>query len=285
MKRAEKFKASAPVGVGLRAKHYAHILNHVPRSIGWFEIITENFLGTGGRPLWVLEQIRSHYPIAFHGVSLSIGSTPPLREDYLRRWKDLIERIDPFMVSDHLCWTGMGGHNTHDLLPLPYHQASLARVIENVDHVQNFLGRRLYLENPSSYVAFKSSTMSEWEFLAELAKRSGCGLLVDVNNIYVSSKNFAFDPHAYLFSLPPEAVGQFHIAGHLVREDCIIDTHQGPTPEVVWDMYRLATQRFGAQVPALIEWDTDIPEFAELERECARANKVRQASSLVESSC
>src|SRR5215468_2239418 len=199
-------------GVGLRAEHYEHILSERP-PVDWFEAITENYLDSGGRPLHILEQVRRDYPIALHGVALSIGSTDPLDKGYLGRLRQLIARIEPALVTDHLCWTSVGGRALYDLLPLPYTEETLWHVVERVERVQNALGRRIALENPSTYVAFRHSTMSEWEFLTELAAAADCGLLLDVNNVYVSARNLDFSPQQYIDGILPARVAQMHLAG------------------------------------------------------------------------
>lgn len=266
------------VGVGLRPPHYPHVFNERP-AVGWFEAITENFLSLGspdfGRPLQILERVREHYPVVLHGVSLSIGSVDPFRERYLDRWKELIRRVQPAWVSDHLCWTGVEGRNLHDLLPLPYTEEALAHVVQRICRVQEFLGRRILVENVSSYLTYNHSEMSEWEFLAEVAERADCGILLDVNNIYVSSRNHAFDPFDYLTAIPRDRVGQFHLAGYTDKGTHLIDTHDHPVSEEVWSLFRVATRRFG-DVPTLIEWDDEIPEFSRLAEEAARAEAIRE---------
>ena len=259
------------VGVGLRTTHYAHLLAHEPH-VDWFEILSENYLYTEGRPLYVLDQIAERYPIVMHGVSLSIGSSDPLDFDYLRRLKALRERVRARWVSDHLCWTGVAGRNTHDLLPVPYDAAALRHVVERVRTVQDFLGERILLENPSTYAEFTTSTMSEAEFLAELAQAADCGLLLDVNNVFVSAFNHGFDAHAYLDTLPASRIAQVHISGHTHHGTHIIDSHVGPVIEPVWELWR----RVHARVPGvsvLLEWDTDIPDFETVHREALRARE------------
>jgi uncharacterized protein (UPF0276 family) len=257
------------VGVGLRTPHYAHILSAQPR-VGFFEIITENFLHTQGRPMMVLEAVAARYPVVMHGVSLSIGSTDPLDRDYLSRVRDLRDHIGARWVSDHLCWTGVGGRNSHDLLPLPYTHATLEHVAARVLEVQDVLGAPLVLENPSTYVEFATSTLTEWDFLAALCVRTGCGLLLDVNNVYVSSRNHGFDPLTYLDALPMERVVQFHVAGHTDNGTHVVDTHIGPVVRPVWDLLREATRR-GADASILLEWDAEIPTFDVVHREARRA--------------
>ncbi len=269
------------IGVGLRAPHYSHILEKKPK-VSWFEAISENYMGieggTGGRPLQVLEKIRSMYPIVLHGVSLSIGSTDDLDFKYLNRLRQLIERIEPLWVSDHICWTGVNGENLHDLLPLPYTEETLTLLREKILRAQDFLKRPLVFENVSAYLAFEHSEMTEWEFLNQLVSRTGCELLIDVNNVYVSSVNQNFDPQTYLNAIPPKAVKQIHLAGHSSSGDCLIDTHDGLVTDSVWDLYRTAIQLYG-KVPTLIEWDDRIPEFSVLESEAARAQQHQEGTS------
>jgi uncharacterized protein (UPF0276 family) len=262
-------------GVGLRRDHFDRVLDGPPSRIDWFEIISENFMVDGGRPRDVLTRVRERWPVVMHGVSLSIGSTDPLNEEYLRGLRDLARRIDPAWVSDHLCWAGVGGHYAHDLLPLPYTEEALAHVTSRVQEVQEFLGRPIAMENVSSYVTFRQSEMSEWEFLSEVARRSGCGILLDVNNIYVSARNHGFDPVAYLEGVPVDAVWQFHLAGHSDKGDFLLDTHDHPICDPVWDLYARAVRRFG-QVSTLIEWDDNIPTFERLEEESERARAIHR---------
>ena len=261
-------------GVGLRRDHFDRVLAG-PARVDWFEAISENFMVAGGRPLDVLTRVRERYPIVLHGVSLSIGSVDPLDEAYLDRLDALAKRFEPAWVSDHLCWTGVGGHQAHDLLPLPYTVQALDHVVGRVLRVQERLGRPIVLENVSSYVAYAHSAMPEWEFLAEVARRSGCGILLDINNIYVSSKNHRFDPRAYLQGVPKEAVRQFHLAGHSNKGTFLLDTHDHPVIDEVWDLYRDAVRRFGP-VATLVEWDDRIPEFERLEQESIRARGIQE---------
>jgi uncharacterized protein len=256
-------------GVGLRTKHYGAFPEEKP-SVGWVEAISENFMGVGGRPLSILEGVRRDFPVVLHGVSLSIGSVDPLSAQYLAELRVLCDRIEPAMVSDHLCWGSHGGRYAHDLLPLPFTEEALAHVVERVSRVQEALGRQMLLENVSSYLTYRDSALTEWDFLAEIARRADCGILLDVNNIYVSAKNHGFEPLAYLGGIPSDRVGQFHLAGHLDRGDILIDTHEGHVSDEVWKLYREAVRRFG-QVPSLIEWDEGVPELDVLVAECARA--------------
>ncbi len=266
-------------GVGLRSPHYEEILRDRP-PVDWFEVISENFMVAGGRPLHVLDRVRESYPIVLHGVSLSIGSTDPLNDSYLDELARLAQRIEPAWVSDHLCWTGVGGRNTHDLLPLPYTEEALRHVIDRVRRVQDRLGRRILLENASTYLEFAASQIPEWEFLASVAEEADCGILLDVNNVYVSAFNHGFDAPTYLEAIPTHRVRQFHLAGHTDRGAFLHDTHDHPVCDAVWDLYRFAVQRFGA-VPTLIEWDDHIPELARLMEESERAREV--AASVVAS--
>ncbi len=262
-------------GVGLRRDHYERILTGGPTRIDWFEAISENFMVPGGRALDILRRVRERYPVVLHGVSLSIGSTDPLNEDYLADLDALARRIEPEWISDHLCWTGVGGHNAHDLLPLPYTERALEHLVPRIQRVQERLGRPIALENVSSYVAYRASSMPEWEFLAEVSRRSGCGILLDINNIFVSARNHGFDPLDYLGAIPASSVWQFHLAGHSDKGAYLLDTHDHPVPDPVWDLYREAVLRYGP-VSTLIEWDDRIPPFERLEEESERARRLRR---------
>lgn len=265
------------MGLGLRPCHYADVL--AGRSnVDWFEVVSENFMGEGGRPLHVLEQVRARHPIALHGVSLSLGSVDPLNEDYLKRLQKLVARFEPAIVSDHLCWTGVAGENLHDLLPLPYTRDVLEHLSARLGRVQDLLKRPLLIENVSSYLGYLHSEMSEWEFLSELTRRSGCGLLLDVNNVYVSAVNHGFNPIDYLNALPRNAVGQIHPAGHSTNfnergEKYLIDTHDQPVCDEVWALYAHAIGRFGV-VPTMVEWDAKIPAYEILEAEVDKARHI-----------
>jgi uncharacterized protein (UPF0276 family) len=260
------------MGIGLRSKHYRYILDHHPQ-VDWFEVISENYMDSQGRPRYVLEQIAERYPIVLHGVSLSIGSADPLNFDYLKKLKHLSEQVQARWVSDHLCWTGIAGHNSHDLLPVPLDESTLKHVTERVRIVQDVFERPLVLENPSSYVTFACSTMPEWEFLGRLTDLTGCGLLLDVNNVYVSSRNHDFDPFEYIDSVPADRIVQVHLAGHTDLSTYCIDTHDGPVVDPVWELYRLAHERTGG-VPTLLEWDARIPEFPVVHAELLKAREV-----------
>ena len=233
-------------------------------------------MDTAGRPIQILEEIRTHYPVGLHGVSLSIGSADPLSSQYLERLKILVDRVDPAIVSDHLCWTGVDGENLHDLLPLPFTKETIDHIVPRVQYVQEKIGRRILLENISTYISFKHSEMPEWQFLAEVARRSGCGILLDLNNIYVNSVNHRFSPDEYLEAIPADLVGQFHLAGHTDRGTFLFDTHSSETPDPVWAIYRKALERFGP-VSTLIEWDENIPEFSKLTEEAAKARLILSA--------
>jgi len=259
-------------GLGLRTIHYEEIAATRP-PVDWFEILTENYLAAGGKPLHWLDRIRADYPVAMHGVSLSIGSTDPLNMDYLRAVKALAERTSPLWISDHLCWTGMADRNLHDLLPIPYTEAALRHLVPRVEAVQELLGRRMVLENVSSYVSYKESELTEWEFLAELARRADCLILLDVNNIYVSAYNHGFDADEFLAGIPSERVQQIHLAGHSNCGDFIIDIHDAAVIDPVWELYARAIQRFGP-VSSMIERDDHIPPLNELLGELDQARAV-----------
>ena len=256
-------------GVGLRVPHYGKALDGT-LDVDWVEVITENFLGHGGRPRAVLLGARSQVPVVMHGVSLGIGSVEPLDCDYLDQVAALCALAQPAWVSDHLCWGRVGGQHAHDLLPLPYTEESLTLVVERVTQVQEHLARPLVLENVSSYVAYVHSEMPEWEFLAEVTRRSGAKILLDLNNVIVSAKNFGFDPRAYIEGIPQDAVWQFHLANHTDRGHYKFDSHRGPVPEEVWALYRHALRRFGP-ISTLVEWDEDVPAWDILRAEARRA--------------
>ena len=258
-------------GLGLRVDHFQRILETKPK-LDWFEVISENFIVAGGKPKYYLHAIRELYPMVMHGVSLSIGSTDPLNLDYLKRLKQLIDEVQPEWVSDHLCWTGAHQFNSHDLLPLPYNEGAICHVVDRIDRVQSMLGRPILMENVSSYLTYKESEMTEWQFLTEIARRSGCDILLDINNIYVSARNHGFCPHKYIQGIDRSKVKQFHLAGHSDYGDYVIDTHDHTVANSVWDLYRQALERFG-WISTMIERDDNIPPLQELLQEvgCARA--------------
>lgn len=247
------------VGIGLRTAHYQEILSRWP-AIDWFEVLSDNFMHTRGRPLEILDRIAERYPLVMHGVSLSIGSTDPLDWDYLRELKALRDRIGARWVSDHLCWTGVSGRNTHDLLPLPLTEESLLYTAKRLREVQDFLEAPFVLENPSTYAAFSCDALPEWEYLKNLVELSDSGILLDVNNVYVSAKNHGFEPEQYLSGLPMDRVVQIHVAGHTDHGSHAIDTHIGPVPDPVWKLLARARE-LGADAPVLLEWDAEIPPF------------------------
>jgi|SRR5579875_2808463 uncharacterized protein (UPF0276 family) len=264
-------------GVGLRTAHYERVLQ-APAQVDWFEVIAENFMVDGGRPLRVLERVRADYPIALHGVSLSIGATDPLDRAYLRRLKLLAERVQPAWLSDHLCWTGAGGRNLHDLLPLPYTEEVVAHVAGRVRRVQEIVQRPLLLENISSYLTFSSSRMEEAQFVRAVAQAAGCAILLDINNIHVNAVNHGLDPRRYIDSIPPELVVQYHLAGH---RDCgayLLDTHDEPIRPAVWELYQYAVARLGPAA-TLIEWDDRLPAFEVLEDAAAHARRLALGAS------
>jgi uncharacterized protein (UPF0276 family) len=261
------------IGIGLRTVHYPYILDKNPQ-VDFFEVLSENYMDTGGRPVWVLDQVAERYPIVLHGVSMNIGSTDPLDRDYLSKLKALSTRTRAVWVSDHLCWTGVAGRNTHDLLPMPLTEEALRHVVGRVKAVSEILERPLMLENASTYAEFASSTMPEWEFLARLMEDADCGMLLDVNNVYVSSFNHGFDPKAYLDAIDPARVAQYHLAGHTNKGTHIIDTHNDHVIEAVWDLYRHSVARTG-NVATLLEWDADIPEFEIVHAEALKARAYR----------
>jgi uncharacterized protein (UPF0276 family) len=264
------------VGVGLRPVHYPRILETPdPARLGidFFEAISENHMVPGGRPPRVLEEVRGRFPVVLHGVSLNVGSADPLDAGYLAELAALVDRYEPAWVSDHLCWTGVGGRNLHDLLPLPYTEAALAHVAERVMRVQDRIGRRIALENVSSYFAYQADAMPEWEFLVRVAERADCGILLDVNNVFVSAHNHGFDPERYLAAIPTERVFQIHLAGHSEQGALLIDTHDHPVRDEVWALFETAVRRLGP-VSTLIEWDDRIPELETLAAEAARAREI-----------
>ena len=256
-------------GIGLRAAHYHHFLEGRPR-IDWLEVHSENYFGAGGYDLYVLEHVRRDYPLSLHGVGLSLGSADGLRRQHLDQLQALAARIDPLLVSEHLCWGAYGERHFNDLLPLPYTREALDLMIARVDQVQSALGRGILVENVSSYLQYRDAEMPELEFVAELSRRSGCGVLLDVNNLYVNAVNHGFDPYAALTALPARCVGEIHLAGHARTEECLIDDHGSCVIDPVWALYDAALQRFGA-VRTLIEWDTNIPALDVLLDEARKA--------------
>ncbi len=264
-------------GLGLRPTHYQHIITHKPKEIDWLEIITEDYLVDGGNPLEYLFKIREDYPIVMHGVSLSIGSCDPINFDYLKQLKHLADTLQPSWVSDHFCWTGVNGNNIHDLMPIPYTEQALDHIVDRIKQVQDYLGRQILLENPSSYVDYTGKQMSEQDFIRETAERADCLLLLDINNVYVSAFNHNFDPIEYLNAIPMDRVQQFHMAGHTNNTTHIIDTHDHPIVQPVWDLFAYAARRFG-QVSAMIERDDNIPELPELIEELEQLKQIARAA-------
>ena len=259
-------------GLGLRPDHYEDIVEHRPQ-VDWFEVISENYMVPGGKPLRWLDEVRETYPLVMHGVSLSIGSVDPLDADYLAQLKALADRIEPHWFSDHLCWTGVDHVNMHDLLPLPYTEEALAYVGDRIKQVQDHVGRRFLIENVSSYVTYNESSLSEWDFLTAVAEHADCGILLDINNIFVSSFNHGFDPKTYVDAIPVERVYQYHLAGHTHHGTHIVDTHDHPVVEDVWSLFRYAAERFGP-VSTMIERDDHIPPLADLLEELERAKSI-----------
>ena len=266
------------LGLGLRSKHFDYILQNNP-AVDWFEVISENFMDSGGRPRHVLRQIAERYPVVMHGVSLSVGSTDPINLDYLRKLKHLAEEVNPLWISDHLCWTGVNGLNTHDLLPVVLNEASLKHICDRISIIQDILQRPVVFENPSTYLTFKQSTIPEWEFLRFMAEATGCGLLLDVNNVFVSSFNNDFDPILYIHQLPHERIVQMHIAGHQHCGDYIIDTHDRKVVQDVWKLFALAWKMTGG-VATLLEWDSNIPDFERYHAELLKAKQYMKSIPL-----
>jgi hypothetical protein len=266
----------ARAGIGLRAVHYIDVLETRP-DVGWLEVHSENYFGAGGRPLFYLEQIRADYPISLHGVGLSLGSTDPLNTRHLAQLETLIERIEPGFVSDHLSWSSVNGRYLNDLLPLPYTEDALAHFCRRVDQTQAFLGRQILIENPSTYLQYSASTIPEWEFLRAVAQTTGCGILLDVNNVYVSAVNHGFDARRYIEAMPARFVKEIHLAGHTRNEsdagEILIDTHDQPVPAAVWALYACALAHVGP-VPTLIEWDSELPALDVLVAEAHAAERL-----------
>jgi uncharacterized protein len=263
-------------GLGLRTVHYDDVLaTHPP--VDWFELLSENYMVPGGKPLHYLDRICADYPVVLHGVALSIGSSDPLDREYLKALKALAQRTQPQWISDHLCWTGVTGKNSHDLLPIPYTEEALEHIVPRVQAVQDYIGRRILLENVSSYVTYKESELTEWQFIGEIARRADCLILLDVNNIYVSAYNHGFDAREYLRGVPAERVQQIHLAGHSNCGDYIIDTHDADVIDPVWDLYAEAITLLGP-VSTMIERDEHIPPLLDLVTEMNRAREVAQAA-------
>jgi uncharacterized protein len=271
--RAESHRhALRGVGIGLRAPHYRDMLANRPE-LAFLEVHSENFFGDGGQPLSFLERLRAHYPFSFHCVGLSLGSTDAVSERHLRKLRGIVDRLEPALVSDHLCWGSVDGDYVNDLLPLPYTDEALVQICTNIDRTQESLGRSILVENVSSYVEFACSELSEWEFLAAVAKRTGCGILLDINNIFVSATNHGFNPSTYLDAIPRSSVQQMHLAGHERVDQLLVDTHGAPIADAVWALYADAVRRFG-DVPTLIERDTNLPPLVALIGEANRAAHV-----------
>lgn len=270
----------AAAGIGLRSVHYRDLLEGQP-AIGWLEAHSENYFGDGGQPLHYLERLRALYPLSLHGVGLSPGSTDPLNRAHLAKLRALCDRFQPGLVSEHLCWNVVGGRHLNDLLPLPYTEEALRHVSARISEVQEFLGRQILIENLSSYLEFNHSNIPEWEFLVDVANRSGCGILLDVNNVYVNACNHGFDPHTYLAAIPARLVGEIHLAGFDEQDGLLIDTHGKPVAPDVWELFRVALARFGTR-PTLIEWDTDVPALPILLDEAVKAQRMlEQCDALV----
>ena len=271
---AQDVITQAPLGfgLGLRTQHFDAVLNTEP-DIDWFEVLSENYMVAGGKPRYYLKEIGERYPLVMHGVSLSIGSTDPLNMDYLKALKQLTNEVQPQWISDHICWTSIHGVNSHDLLPLPYTEETVKHVAQRIKTVQDFLGRRILMENVSSYLSYQDSSMDEWEFVNTVAEAADCLILLDINNIYVSARNHNFNPLDYLNKINPKRVQQFHLAGHSDYGDYVIDTHDHDVPSSVWDLYCAALKRFGG-ISTMIERDANIPEFSALEAELTIARNI-----------
>jgi uncharacterized protein (UPF0276 family) len=270
----------ARAGIGLRTPHYREMIERRPADIGWLEVHSENYFGEGGRPHAFLEMLRADYPLSLHGVGLGLGSARPLDAEHLRRLVRLIERYQPDLVSEHLCWSATGERHLNDLLPLPYTEEALAHVTQRIAYTQEYLKRPILIENISSYLRYRHSTIPEWEFVAEAARRTGCGILLDVNNIYVNAVNHGFDPQSYLAAMPAHAVQEIHLAGYDDQGGCLIDTHGTAVSEPVWSLYRDAVRRFGERA-TLIEWDTDIPALDLLIVEARKATAILETAHAI----
>ncbi len=261
-------------GVGLRDEHFDSIEKGTARA-DWFEVLSENFMIPGGRPLQMLERARSVAPVVLHGVSMNLGGTSPLDEEYMGQLDKLIRRYQPAWVSDHLCWSAVGSHYTHDLLPLPFTEEAIRHCVARIRQVQSRLGQRILIENISSYLTFRTSRMPEWIFLESIAEMANCGILLDINNLYVNAFNHGFDPLEYLRGLPRHRILQIHFAGHRSADQLLVDTHDQPVSDAVWDLYRAAVSMFGG-VPTLIEWDDRLPSFETLAREADKARTIER---------
>jgi uncharacterized protein (UPF0276 family) len=264
-------------GIGLRAPHHAQVLAEQP-AVAWWEVHSENFFSAGGAPLAFLQRIRQSYPVSLHGVGLSLGAVDTLFEAHLEKLSALVDQVAPAAVSEHLCWSSSGAQHFNDLLPLPYTEEALQQAVARISRVQDRLQRLILVENVSSYLQFADSTMSEWDFLVAVARRSGCGILLDINNIYVSARNHGFAAKAYIDAIPADLVGEMHLAGFDHCDDFLIDTHGQPVHAPVWELYAYALERLGPQ-PTLIEWDADIPSLAVLQGEAAKAERLLRGES------
>lgn len=263
-------------GVGLRSSFYSELEQELRTPLDWFEVISENHMDSRGRPWEILESVAQAYPIACHGVSLNLASTEPLNQTYLKRLKDFVEHFQPLIVSDHLCWTGLSQANLHNLLPIPFTEASLQHLRERIARVQDFLGRRIAVENLSAYFDFAHSTMPEWEFVARLSEAADCQLLLDINNVYVNARNFDFDAQQYIRAIPAERIAQYHLAGFSEDKDFLFDTHSQAVYPEVWELYAYALKQKGIR-PTLVEWDAEIPSFERVQAEAQRAKELWQA--------
>ncbi|BDA77520.1 UPF0276 protein [Leptospira kobayashii] len=261
-------------GVGLRREHYPYLLENPDTGIDWFEVISENYMSTEGRPMSVLEFIRKDYPVACHGVGISLGSATGIDSNYLRDLKQLIDRVEPFLVSDHLAWNVQNKTRLHELVPVPYNEECLEVITNHIDYVQNELQRQIAVENISAYFNYKSSSMNEWEFLSQLVRRTGCSLLLDINNIYVNAKNFHFDPMAFIEHIPKESISQIHLAGFTDMGNFLFDTHAEPVHREVWNLFEASLAYIPENIPIMIEWDEDVPEFHRLEEELNKAREI-----------
>jgi uncharacterized protein (UPF0276 family) len=260
-------------GVGLRPTHYPHLLNYGAGSVKWFEAISENYMDSFGRPREILKKIRQDYPIALHGVAMSLGSPEGLNSQHLSKLKTLVDEIEPMIVSDHMCWSKFGKHYSHDLLPVEYTRESLQGLVTNIQKAQEFLGRQILIENVSAYVQSSAAEFTEWDFLVQVARTSGCKILLDINNIYVNAVNFKFNPFDYLEAIPKELIGQIHLAGFSDMGSYLFDTHSKPVHDKVWSLFESKAAEFG-NIPVLIEWDDELPSFETLESELVKAEKI-----------